>query len=323
MVDRIGENYTADDTLQELIDPYADLERASLAVFDGDEMVGYLKIRYKPFAEEVHRVLLDGGVHPAYRRRGIGTTLVKAGIDAAKTLHAVHHPALKLVVDVHKAEHIAGVPDLVRSQGFAPARYFQRMEHLLGGGAPAIPRGFQLEQRTAGTDEDFRFVRNESFVDHWGAPPLPADARQNKFTNHTLQPEISFLLRDKETGAPVSLVLTLSWEPTPRRPAFATRTSWWSARFPATGTADSPARRSVPRCVPPPSTGTTKPAWSSIRRTPLARRGFSRGPGSPRRCATCGGRSKPEVSTVDPRRVEGPVPVKRYRPVQRSAGGLG
>ncbi|WP_244194731.1 GNAT family N-acetyltransferase [Amycolatopsis echigonensis] len=142
VVDRIGENYTADDTLQELIDPYADLERASLAAFDRDEMVGYLKIRYQRFAEEVHRVLLDGGVRPAYRRRGIGSRLVKAGIEAAKTLHAVHHPALKLVVDVHKAEHIAGVPELVRLQGFAPVRYFQRMEHLLGGGAPAIPAGF-------------------------------------------------------------------------------------------------------------------------------------------------------------------------------------
>lgn len=212
VVDRIGENYTADDTLQELIDPYADLERASLAAFDGDEMVGYMKIRYKQFAEEVDRVLLDGGVHPAYRRRGIGTTLVAAGIEAAKTVHPLRHPALKLVVDVHKAERIAGVAELVRSQGFAPVRYFQRMERPLGGGVPAIPAGFHLEQWTAGNDEDFRLVRNESFLDYWNAPPVPADAWRNKFANHTMRPEISFLLRDKETGAPASLVLTLSWE---------------------------------------------------------------------------------------------------------------
>src|SRR3954469_9757311 len=69
-VDRIGEHYTAEDTLTELVDPYADLERGSLAAFDGDAMVGYMKLRFKPSADEVHRVFLDGGVHPAHRRRG-------------------------------------------------------------------------------------------------------------------------------------------------------------------------------------------------------------------------------------------------------------
>ncbi|WP_233442371.1 hypothetical protein [Lentzea atacamensis] len=44
-VDKIGENYTAEDTLTELIDPYADLERASLAAFDGDVMVGFMKAK--------------------------------------------------------------------------------------------------------------------------------------------------------------------------------------------------------------------------------------------------------------------------------------
>ncbi|MFE3176767.1 GNAT family N-acetyltransferase [Amycolatopsis sp. NPDC059090] len=210
--DRIGENYTAEDTLQELIDPYTDLERASLAAFDGDRMVGFMKTRYKRYAEGTHRVFLDGGVDPAYRRRGIGTTLVEAGIAGAKTVHELHHPTLKLAVDIHKAEHIAGTKELFGAQGFSPARYFQRMEHPLGtvGEAP-IPEGFQAEQWTRELDEDFRLARNESYQDHWGATPVSADAWQNKFTNHVLQPEISFLLRDKATGAPASLVLTLSW----------------------------------------------------------------------------------------------------------------
>lgn len=53
-----------------------------------------MKIRYRPTAAEVHRVFLDGGVHPGYRRQGIGTQLVQAGTAAAKTLHALHHPTL-------------------------------------------------------------------------------------------------------------------------------------------------------------------------------------------------------------------------------------
>ncbi|GAA4523210.1 GNAT family N-acetyltransferase [Amycolatopsis samaneae] len=213
-VDEIGENYTAEDTLQELIDPYADLERGSLAIFDGGVMVGYMKIRYKPTADEVHRVFLDGGVHPDYRRRGVGTTLMEAGVAAAKVLHALHHPTRKLVVDVHKSEHIAGVAELLRCQGFAPVRYFQRMERPLGDalGAVAVPDGLRIEPWSERNDEEFRLTRNESFIDHWGAVPMPVDLWKNKITNQTFRPEVSFLLRQVTTGAPVGVLVTMSWE---------------------------------------------------------------------------------------------------------------
>ncbi|WP_367132791.1 GNAT family N-acetyltransferase [Saccharothrix sp. HUAS TT1] len=158
VVDRIGENYTAADTLQELVDPCADLERDSLAAFDGDVMVGYVKVRYKPVAEEVHRVFLDGGVHPDHRRRGVGAKLLEAGVESAKAPHALHHPALRLAIDVHKPEHIAGLADLVRSRGFTPVRHYRHMEHPLGDAIPdaPIPDGLRVEPWSEGADEDFR-----------------------------------------------------------------------------------------------------------------------------------------------------------------------
>ena len=209
-VDQIGEHYTAEDTLTELIDPYADLERASLAAFDGDAMVGYMKVRHKPSAEHVHRVTMDGGVHPDHRRRGLGTALVKAGVEAAKAVHALHHPTLRLVVDVHKAAQIAGVPELMRSQGFAPVRHYQRMEHPLTD-LPPVSRSPRIEAWSQQNDEDFRFVRNESYADHWGTTPMPADQWQNKITNQTFQRDLSFMMRDAD-GVAVGLLVTMSWE---------------------------------------------------------------------------------------------------------------
>jgi ribosomal protein S18 acetylase RimI-like enzyme len=118
------------------------------------------------------------------------------------------------VVDVHKAEHIAGVPELLRSQGFAPARYYQFMEHPLGDAISdaAIPDGLRVEPWSERNDEEFRLIRNSSFEDHWGSAPMPVDAWQNKITNKTFRPEVSFLLRDVANGAPAGMLVTMNWE---------------------------------------------------------------------------------------------------------------
>jgi mycothiol synthase len=223
IVDKVGENYDEEDVLLEFADPYADadstdpyadLERSSLAAFDGDVMIGYMKANHRPVADGEHRVFVDGGVHPEHRRRGIGTVLLKAGIAAAKELHALHHPTAKLVVETNRGEHIPGAAELYRSQGFAPVRYYQHMEHPLGDEIRdvPIPDGLRIEPWSEQTDEEFLFVRNESFKDHWGSVAMPADTWKNRITNHTFRPELSFLLRDAADGAPAGMLVTLYWE---------------------------------------------------------------------------------------------------------------
>jgi mycothiol synthase len=212
-VDQIGQLYTAEDTLQELIDPYLDLERASLGAFDGDVMVGNMKVSYRPATEDVHRVLINGGVHPDYRHRGIGTVLVEFGVTAAKALHAQHNPATRLVIDLHWAEHIAGSAELFRSQGFAPAWYDQQMERPLDDAIPeaVVSDGLRVEPWSHQNDEEFRMIRNESFKDA-GSAEMPVDNWKNRVTDHTFRPDVSFLLRDMANGAPVGMLLTKCWE---------------------------------------------------------------------------------------------------------------
>ncbi|MFI5931924.1 GNAT family N-acetyltransferase [Actinoplanes sp. NPDC051494] len=213
-VDKVGEYYDEQDTLQELIDPYTDLERGSLAAFDGDVMVGFMKTRYQPRAEDVHRVAMDGGVAPGYRRQGIGTRLLEAGVAAAKELHALHYPALKLAVDIHKPESMAGLEQLLRSHGFTPVTYLQHMEHSLGDAIPeaAIPAGLRLEPWSEHNDEEFRLIRNEAFKDDPLRAPMPVDSWKSKITNQTFRPTVSFLLRDGADGTPVGMLVTMSWD---------------------------------------------------------------------------------------------------------------
>jgi len=94
-VDRIGENYGEEDTLQELIDPCADLERASLAAFDGDVMVGWANGTPVGVVVTMHweadtvatgirdaRLMLIGALHE-YRRQGVASALIGLALRAA------------------------------------------------------------------------------------------------------------------------------------------------------------------------------------------------------------------------------------------------
>ncbi|MFG1995432.1 GNAT family N-acetyltransferase [Actinoplanes sp. NPDC048988] len=213
-VDRIGEYYDEQDTLQELIDPYTDLERGSLAAFDGDVMAGFMKTRYQAAPEGVHRIVMDGGVAPGYRRRGLGTRFVTAGVAAAKDLHARHHPALKLAVDVHKPESMAGLPELMTAQGFTPVSYYQHMQHPLGDNVTgtAIPAGLRVEPWSERNDEDFRLIRNEAFQDDPLRAPMTVESWKSKITNQTFRPTVSFLLRDEANGTPAGMLVTMSWD---------------------------------------------------------------------------------------------------------------
>ncbi|MFF5077010.1 GNAT family N-acetyltransferase [Actinoplanes sp. NPDC000266] len=239
--DQIGEYYDEEDTLQELVDPYTDLERGTLAAFDGDVMAGFMKVRYQPAAEEVHRIVMDGGVAPAYRRTGLGTRLVRAGVAAAKELHALHQPALKLAIDIHKPETMAGLPELMRSEGFTPVSYYQHMQHPLGDAIPetAIPAGLRLEPWSERNDEEFRLIRNEAFQDDRLRAPMTVESWKSKITNQTFRPTVSFLLRDVATGAPAGMLVTMSWD------ADTEATGIRDARFMLIGTQPGYRRRGV------------------------------------------------------------------------------
>jgi ribosomal protein S18 acetylase RimI-like enzyme len=51
-----------------------------VGAYDGARLVGFLNVAWDG---GVHASVFDVAVHPDYRRRGIGTRLVKAGIDLA------------------------------------------------------------------------------------------------------------------------------------------------------------------------------------------------------------------------------------------------
>ena len=88
------------------------------------------------------------------------------------------------------------------------------MGHPLGTAMPdaPIPDGLRIERYTAETDEEFRAVRNEAVQADVGRSQFSAEEWKVWAVNASFRPELSFLLRDVETGTAAGVLLVVSWE---------------------------------------------------------------------------------------------------------------
>ncbi|MET3806076.1 ribosomal protein S18 acetylase RimI-like enzyme [Nakamurella sp. UYEF19] len=212
--DHVWGQYTEQDAAEELDSPVDDLPTSTLAVFDGATMLGFSAVHYKPTAEIIHRVQATGAVRPTHRRRGLGTKLMQHGRATAEALHAMHHPTLQLLVESIYGEHVSGAVALYRAAGMTATEWARHMRHPLGTAIPEapIPEGLRVEGYTAETDEEFRAVRNETVQDEVGRSQLSLEEWKVWAVNANFRPELSFLLRDIETGTAAGVLLVVSWE---------------------------------------------------------------------------------------------------------------
>jgi mycothiol synthase len=212
--DHVWGQYTVEDATEELDSPVDDLPASTLAVFDGATMLGFSAVHYKPAAEIAHRVQAAGAVRPTHRRQGLGTKLMQHGLASAQALHALHHPTLQLVVESIYGEHVHGAVALYRAAGMTATRWSRHMRHPLGTAIPdvPIPDGLRIEGYTAETDEEFREVRNEAVRDDVSRSQLSAEEWKVSVVNSSFRPELSFLLRDVETGTAAGVLVVVEWE---------------------------------------------------------------------------------------------------------------
>ncbi|MFJ3391281.1 GNAT family N-acetyltransferase [Leifsonia aquatica] len=211
--DHVWGQYTVEDAAEELESPVDDLPTSTLAVFDGATMVGFSAVHYKPAAEIIHRVQAAGAVRPTHRRRGLGTMLMRHGLETAQELHTLHHPTLRLVVESVYGEHVDGAVALYRAAGMTATKWSRHLRHPLGDAIPdaPIPDGLRIEAYTAETDAEFRAIRNEvARVE--GRSQLSAEEWTVWAVNSSFRPESSFLLRDVGSGEAAGVVLVVSWE---------------------------------------------------------------------------------------------------------------
>lgn len=196
-VDRTGEHLDEDDLAEEFDAPLRDPANAWFG-FDGGELVAFGWAWGMAGAANPHRVQLWGAVHPARRRRGIGSALLVRLEERGRAVHHALHPGERGVLELTADEHEEGRLVLATRSGYEPLRYWFEMGRSLDGELPpAGPvAGLELVPYAAELDDEVRAAHNEAFADHWGsAARTEAEWRSYSVGRH-FRPDMSFVVRD-------------------------------------------------------------------------------------------------------------------------------
>ncbi len=168
----------------EHFDPANDLV---LAEVDG-EVVGYGWAFWVDTTDGLREYLTRGHVHPAWRRRGVGSAIMARNEAHLRGLAARHESDRERVMGTFADERRPGAVALVLANGYQPVRYFFEMLRptLTDIDVPPMPDG--LELRPVGDRDGYRRIFDadaEAFMDHWGG----FDASDASFEEWLDQPD--------------------------------------------------------------------------------------------------------------------------------------
>lgn len=203
-VDAEGENYSAEDLLEELGDPHLDLERDTVGLWAGDQLVGYAKASAPTAVVDVARIRTEGTVHPEWRRRGLGTALMHWLIKRSGELYAARYPDSDGEINNNTISTNTGANVLLQRLGFEECRYSFVMQLALDQPVPEVPLpdGLRMVRFDPQYDEPLRLTHNEVFLDHWGSTPKDPEHWKTWFTGaRAFRGDLSYLVLDGDTIA--------------------------------------------------------------------------------------------------------------------------
>lgn len=219
--DGTEEFYEAEDLAEELDSSQLDPARDTIAVWDGDRLVAFGKVSVKTAADRDGLIgaLLDGGVHPDDRRRGIGTELMSRletrAVEKAGRLHGQAEGYL----GVGGARAGSSTQAFHESRSYQVARWFNLMARPLTPGETAAdvldgratPPGVRFRRPGPNDEAAVREAHAAAFADHWGSAPPDPERWHESWTARSARHEVSRLAVDDD-GAVLAYALASQWE---------------------------------------------------------------------------------------------------------------
>jgi len=184
--DQLPERVTVDGLAAEYGHPSASFDPArdvTIAELDG-QAVAYGLRNWVDTTDGLREYRVDGSVHPAWRRRGIGTAMLTENERLQRTLAASHATPNAKVIGSWSGETQAADIALLQAAEFMPVRWFFEMTRPTLDDIPELPLPDGLEVRPI-TPALARRVWDadiEAFEDHWGGFDR-SDVRDFTLTN--------------------------------------------------------------------------------------------------------------------------------------------
>lgn len=213
-VDQRGETYTQDDLDDEWASVWSHPDTDAAFVWDGPELVAFAWLKAMPGERRAHRVACWGGVHPAHRRRGIGTAVFDWMVAQASEIGARFDSTVPVSIQVDATQHQPDAVALAERHGFAPVRHFLEVARPTAVAVPdlPVPPGLEVVPWRDDLDEAARLAHVEAFADHWGSEPRTVEEWAQWYTGHrSFRPDLSVLGLDPASGDVAALVLCAAY----------------------------------------------------------------------------------------------------------------
>lgn len=169
-----------------------------LAELDGS-LAGYVYTYYLPSEEREERCYIFGQVDPEYRRRGVGSALMRWAIERAAEQLRSSGRSLARYIRADSFDYIDSAHALFASLGMQPVRYTDELLRPLTdlGAIPTVD-GVTIVAWPDDRDEEIRLEKNAAFADHWGSTPTSVEHWHQLVRGFGARPDLSFVGLDDE-----------------------------------------------------------------------------------------------------------------------------
>lgn len=140
----------------------------------------------------------SGGVHPAFRGRGIGSRLLQWALDRSGEMHATAHPDTPWQVHLSVTNERPADTALLTAHGLTVARHFAEMQRRSADPFPvaALPDGLRVAPYDPRFERALYDLHMTAFADHWSFQHRPFELWRIRFDEPGFRPDLTSLAVD-------------------------------------------------------------------------------------------------------------------------------